>query len=136
MDGENVGGSNARDLIRSRSEHPRLVAVQCTNTGGGDGVVLVSINGTTLTTEMWSVATTEYEDWMELTYREEDNSNWNAPHALGTNVEQPNGRPYREGYDDNAEWLWASVDTGRSRTTYLRGNLGEYPTLKLYWNTL
>ena len=136
MDGEDVGESDTNDLIRSRSEHPRLVAVQCNNTGGGDGAVLVSINGTTLTPEMWSVENTEHEGWMELTYREADNSNWNAPRVLGTNVEKPNGWPYRDGYDDNATWLWASADTGTTKTTYFRGNLGEYPTLKLYWNRL
>ena len=130
VDGEDVGESNARDLIRYRSQHPRLVAVQCTNTSGSDGAVLVSISDRTLTNNTWRVETSKHDDWMELTYREDHRSNWTVPHVLGTNVEKPNGWPYREGYGDNATWLWTSADTGVRRTTYFRGNLGEYPSLQ------
>ena len=90
LDGEDVGQSNARDLIRYRSEHPRLLAVECANTRGVDGGVLVSISDRTVTNGSWKVETTQYSDWMKLTYKEADNSNWNAPHVLGTNAEKPN----------------------------------------------
>ena len=86
---------------------------------------MVSISGRNFVNKMWSVETTDYNDWMELTYRETDSSNWNVPHVLGTNAGQPNGWPYREGYDDNANWLWAS--TGHfNNTMHFRRNLGEY----------
>ena len=129
MDGEYVGESNGDDLTRYRSEYPRLVAVECTNSGGA---ILVSISSQTLINEMWSVETTGHKGWMKLTYGEADNSNWKAPYVLGTNVGQPNGWSYREGYGNNTEWLSASADTNMSITTYFRGNLGEYPTFKVY----
>ena len=126
MDGEDVGESNADDLIHYRSEHPRLVAVECTNTGGTYGGLLVSICNRPVTNGTWSVETTQHNRWMQLSYRESDSSNnWNVPHVLGTNVDKPNGWPYRKEYGHDAKWLSASTDTDMSGTTYFRGNLGE-----------
>ena len=130
MDGEYAGESNADDLIRYRSQHPRLVAVQCTNSSGGEGAVLVSISGRTLTNEMWRVETSEHGDWMELTYRENHRSNWDVPRVLGTNGDKPNGWPYRDRYGDNATWLWRSADADVAIAAYFRGNFGEYPSFQ------
>ena len=132
-----LGRAIALDLIWNMSEHPRLVAVKCANTGEVDGGVLVSISNRTVTNGMWAVELPRYNDWMELTYSEAYGDHWHVPHVLGTNAEQPNGWPYRHGYGDNAKWLWASAYSGFEITAYFRGTLGESPLkIPLFRNKL
>ena len=82
-----------------------LVAVECTN-NGVDGGLLVSLSNGVISNsgEQWLYAYEPVYKWNQLTGNE---YNMNSPpYGIGNNSDTPNGWENREGFQDDAVWLY------------------------------
>ena len=128
VDGELVGKTNAQDLVRYRTEHPRLLAVECRTTNNNvDGGLLVSLSNGLVTDEQWRYEVSPETGWYQLTtgwyHQTTESSHWSNPYIIGSNSDTPGDREYRQGFDQDAAWIWGREVN--DNPIYFRSILGE-----------
>lgn len=92
--------------MRRRTEHPRLLAIQCDDSYTDAGL-LVSLSNGFSTDGFWkeTIYWYDYSDWKEVTY---DDSSWSSPKLIGQNNGMPNDWRKQIGFGEDARWIWSS----------------------------
>ena len=124
IDGYSAGRFEGETLIVNVTTHPVLLAISCEHNGVDGGLIVSDSNGF-VTDNNWKCSTSPGGFWR--THWCDDRS-WQNAVELGRNVDTPNGWDYKDGFADNANWVWGEnpISTRRPRY-YFRRILGECP---------
>lgn len=121
VDEEFVGETNGTSLVRERTEHPRLLAIECKSDGKNDGF-LVSLSNGYYTDASWKTTSAlDGQNWTQTSF---ETTGWGNPLVIGRNADMPNDRSKQGGFDDDAKWLWSDDDT-TGVIHHFRGIVGE-----------
>lgn len=123
IDGENAGSSTGSDLVIYRTEHPRLISVDCSHTGIDSGLIVSVSNGFYSGEHLRCRNGFTNNNWYKLSYKE--GSSWYSAKKIGPNIDGPNEWEVRSGFNANATWVWGKNDDAQNERYLFRGILGK-----------